>query len=234
MFHILRRYVNLHIDDAEMKNTFENHLITEETPTSSDFILMKPYYFNDEFLYSPEITNLPKLLTPLRQQRFSLPSPLINYLLTATTNPRIQQKLLKTCKYFVKNIKTRICWHLRIDEFLKVSEYHQESLRIMETDLENFDFTNLHIINCLVFNCSNSEGLRALIPKIYKCDVRFIQIKYQRLSWREFTILLSNPAKVEKINFFENNIYKEDESLVEPDVIISMFPRATYIEYVMV
>uniref|UniRef100_A0AC35FIG8 Uncharacterized protein n=1 Tax=Panagrolaimus sp. PS1159 TaxID=55785 RepID=A0AC35FIG8_9BILA len=114
---------------------------------------------------------------------------------------------------------------------MRASKYLYQSLEIQGTVEKNLKpLLKLYIINRLEIEYSNNFLLHKIIPKLHKCDARFIKIFQQVITFKEFEFLV-DPLRIEKL-YFDNggitNIFDENVADLKP--ILDRLPNAYNIE----
>uniref|UniRef100_A0A914QQC6 Uncharacterized protein n=1 Tax=Panagrolaimus davidi TaxID=227884 RepID=A0A914QQC6_9BILA len=139
-------------------------------------------------------------------QDFSLPNPLINYIiLNPTKYSNSYQKLLESCKYFygkkaflmvqqmihVNSTKWffKHPWASKIKAYAN-PKFGEDGFDVLKLNEKLWILKNLHI------ESNDSPNAASLLtPKIYRCDVKILELRTQKLSLNEFKIFCQNVEK---------------------------------------
>uniref|UniRef100_A0AC35GLI5 Uncharacterized protein n=1 Tax=Panagrolaimus sp. PS1159 TaxID=55785 RepID=A0AC35GLI5_9BILA len=119
-----------------------------------------------------------------------------------------------------------ICHRLEINEFNSIVSFEQ-SLFISVKDIQIGNAEKLFLTNSLVIISKNRNLLTEFIPKIYKCNVRFLKICLQNLSIKDFDFLVEN---VEKFVSFDSTIRRKNEILSITEIIDRM-PKLSHMTF---
>uniref|UniRef100_A0A914Q6Z1 Uncharacterized protein n=1 Tax=Panagrolaimus davidi TaxID=227884 RepID=A0A914Q6Z1_9BILA len=165
-----------------------------------------------------------KFMATYRHQNFSMPDSLIFYIAKNPKTWKLYQKMVKTCKYFfVKNPILVIDKHLYNDDskwFIAQTPYdiNQTTSKLWIAD----DFS----VDSDITEAKDQNILTSIIPKIYRCDVRFLSLLNQVISYRDLPLLISS---AEMIHFDEVVVKHEHGSNVDVQKIVEIASKATLI-----
>ena len=164
-------------------------------------------------IVSPEYS----IVSPRRQQ-FSLPLPLILYLLE-TESPHLLLKLHKSCKYFFAKQNVVVC-----DEKMKCYRKENEIIFYCRNWLQKSRFW-LTALDCTWGKCYS-----LLRPHIYRLTLDSLRLSSETLSLADINFLLSN-YKMSELHL--SNVYIRDDlgNPVLPDYILEMVPYLTEFSY---
>uniref|UniRef100_A0A914QSF7 Uncharacterized protein n=1 Tax=Panagrolaimus davidi TaxID=227884 RepID=A0A914QSF7_9BILA len=109
------------------------------------------------------------------------------------------QRLQKTCKYFFHLIPTPVCYKLEITNETKKPIMKKHSVIFNEENLHNsFSFENIHLSTVLsVKRLNDNLTLSKCLPKLFKCDAKYISISSQDLTEIEFKFLIKSKRVIE-------------------------------------
>ena len=225
MLNVLTRYTKLFLNDKKMKLKLKREIHNSKTISNFDSLPTLEFYLIED---EPSCA---KIFTPIQidyrriHQNFKLSYGITQYIIK-NASPEVLQKLKTSTKYFF--YLPPICYKFIVQEEISVPEFNLQSLRLVS---KNFDANNipnnLHISNNFTFHCSDPTKLHSMIPKLHRCDARFIYLHNQNLTYDELKFLL-NPKRVEKLTYVKNLVIKNDGNEISIEDIFDMVPNATY------
>uniref|UniRef100_A0A914QPN6 Uncharacterized protein n=1 Tax=Panagrolaimus davidi TaxID=227884 RepID=A0A914QPN6_9BILA len=158
---------------------------------------------------------------PFRQQNLPFRDSFINYITKSPSNAKAWQKLIQSCKYFFAKNEIfaieKLC--LTSDSKLKLS---------MNGFEKSFDFAKFPCklwitdIFHVPFVAIRNKISSTIIPKIYRCDVKVLELLHQIISFDKFLFLSSN---VEDIFLYETIVENENGSMVPLEKIVQILPK---------
>uniref|UniRef100_A0AC34GV62 Uncharacterized protein n=1 Tax=Panagrolaimus sp. ES5 TaxID=591445 RepID=A0AC34GV62_9BILA len=155
-------------------------------------------------------------------QHFSLPYPIIKYMIENPQSGEVWKKLIMTCKHF----------------YSKKSIFPVGSLEIVcnikgKADGEYFDsslpFPKLWVYQSLQSEDSAADEVAPLIPKVSKFDLRILKIQNQRLTWNDYQKLTSS-GTLEELCLEDIVIGDADGTIVAYDKLLQSLPHLEVIE----
>uniref|UniRef100_A0AC35GSJ3 Uncharacterized protein n=1 Tax=Panagrolaimus sp. PS1159 TaxID=55785 RepID=A0AC35GSJ3_9BILA len=235
LFNLYSKYCRFFLDDYEMKAEYE----TEVKKYGKRFSVAwtEPFEFESleswDDVYdrekkanpnSPYISPYPTPMEPtgnfyenIIQQEFSLPKPLIRYILDYT-NDIFLRKLHQTCKYIFLQKPTPICYS--IDGPTETTSFINEALLlndIKQPPLKNYLLTNsLFARNFGNINNNPFFLSSIIIPSLSQCIAKYIKIGYQKLTFNELKFFIGS-GNVELLEMFDSKI--TDENVPLEDVL---------------
>ena len=171
------------------------------------------------------------------QQKFSLPEALAFYIAQNPLSPKLYNKLIKLCKYFWLNnpIITLNCldcypqyelgdWHAG-----GVNGFRNKSQMKMENVNEK-----LWICEALFVNGGQSESLASsIIPKIYRCDLTYMDLSSQMITFADFKLLVSSGSLFD-LTLGQTIVKNADGSIVPIEKLIELLPNLRSFSYLNV
>uniref|UniRef100_A0AC34GY16 Uncharacterized protein n=1 Tax=Panagrolaimus sp. ES5 TaxID=591445 RepID=A0AC34GY16_9BILA len=244
LLHTYSKYCRFWLDDNEMKDEYQK---AAKMYGPLNVSWKNPFDFENynifatkEFLLEQNRSNICKRLCKDKRQpssdscfsfsnavtqRFPFRSSLMAYIWKAS-NGAIRQKLFISCKYFFSKHPTPICYKLALgynDRY--VEYYHQQSVIVKCNYLLKFRVENFHVTTSLCIRDSYLINLlSSFIPKIYQCDVKFIEIWNQNLSDQELKFLMGS-ENVEELIFNGVRVLLFDETPVPLEDILILTPK---------
>uniref|UniRef100_A0A914QBH1 Uncharacterized protein n=1 Tax=Panagrolaimus davidi TaxID=227884 RepID=A0A914QBH1_9BILA len=224
---------------------FENVAERVQTPTAEEYfdIINKRKLEKDE---KPPKFVCPKVdLNKFFSQDWSLPKPIIRYIASQIHSPT-SEKLLQSCKYFLKHNSVFYCYKATFvhERWFGNYEIKENSFLISISSLNSppFNKKNIYISNVLIFHddCTSFSNVvqnpcstklsEAIKNKIFQCDAKFIDIKNQNLSEKEFKFLVGHGnvkyLVLDDIHIFVNGENDDEMALEE---IFEMTPKLEYV-----
>ena len=248
MLQVYSKYCRFFLDDVEMVDEYEaqvqrygpvevpwKNLFHFESATIS--LLEEdeePENETNEWLLPVnfELTSgFSKTLIPKRQ-RWSLPLPIMQYLLD---NPRpfIFGKLQQTCKYFFNKNSTLFCRRYLFDgdENPKPPKFVGHSVQVSSLDSIPEATKRLYITTSLKVRDEDSDTTLShlLNNYFYRCDARFIDIGHQLLTETEYQLLVGH-GKVEKLVLHHTDIVKNDGVFMILEEVLEALPNVKSIK----
>uniref|UniRef100_A0A914Q520 Uncharacterized protein n=1 Tax=Panagrolaimus davidi TaxID=227884 RepID=A0A914Q520_9BILA len=235
MLNIYRRYTRLFLSDIEMKEKYNKEMKKIDKITGFNDLPELEYYLfekNCERNKRTKCNNHIILDGIVYQQNFDLPETLMFYI-NFQSSPKIKQKLFKSCKFLFLQNPHPICHQLIIKSRTKNSRFSYQSLKIKDLEKDLNLLSNLHITDNLYITESfeNAKILHLILPKLYKCEPRFVDIRQQIITTEEFKFLI-NPTKIEKFKFWNGAIINFDGSTVSFKDILRQTLNASEIRLV--
>uniref|UniRef100_A0A914Y3Q0 Uncharacterized protein n=1 Tax=Panagrolaimus superbus TaxID=310955 RepID=A0A914Y3Q0_9BILA len=151
-----------------------------------------------------------------RPQHFSLPYPIMKYILKNAT-PKAWKKLIQTCKYFFPKNPVFPVYDLQADDNGK---WHGDDGRINT----NNPVAKLWLYNILfAFHSGLSPTtISSLIPKLSNCSLKAVLFTGQNLTWNEFQFLTSS-GSIEWFDFCDCTLKYSDGKFVTFDKVLENF-----------
>uniref|UniRef100_A0A914PIW9 Uncharacterized protein n=1 Tax=Panagrolaimus davidi TaxID=227884 RepID=A0A914PIW9_9BILA len=156
---------------------------------------------------------------PFRRQSWPFRDTLINYITKTPSNSKAWQKLIQSCKYFFAKNPVLVIENLWWDE--------EDWCASLNNDAGPVDFTKISlkfwITNKFSATCAPpGNGISLIIPKIYKCGVKYLSLVKDVISYKDFSFLFSN---LENIVLRDNIVKNSDGSIVPFEKIFAVLPK---------
>uniref|UniRef100_A0A914Y295 F-box domain-containing protein n=1 Tax=Panagrolaimus superbus TaxID=310955 RepID=A0A914Y295_9BILA len=153
-----------------------------------------------------------------------LPNTLMYYIFSKC-DPLMRHKFHSICKSFFYQFPYQICHQLECDEQRKERSFQEMSLVTNPKDFETLNLSNLYISNSLFVKARGRNFIsKCLIPTIYRCNAKYIEIAQQILTWRELLRIIGH-GNVEVLHLknvrlnSDTPIYLEDLMAQLPNII---------------
>uniref|UniRef100_A0AC34FVR7 Uncharacterized protein n=1 Tax=Panagrolaimus sp. ES5 TaxID=591445 RepID=A0AC34FVR7_9BILA len=153
-----------------------------------------------------------------------LPKTILHYIFSKC-DPLMRQKFYSICKSFFFQFPFPICHQLECDEKQEERRFKEMSLITNPEDFEDINLTNLYLTNGLFVKARNRNFIsHYLIPSLYRCTAKFIEITHQLLTWQELLRLIGH-GNVESLHLknvrlhSDTPIYLEDLMTALPNII---------------
>uniref|UniRef100_A0A914QJ35 Uncharacterized protein n=1 Tax=Panagrolaimus davidi TaxID=227884 RepID=A0A914QJ35_9BILA len=228
---------------VKWKNAFDFENVAEriQTPTGQEYCdrLFTKKAKSKEDEKPPKFVCLKVDLNKIFSQDWSLPKPIIRYI-ASPTHPPTSEKLLQSCKYFLKYNSVLYCYKTSFvhERWFGNYEIKENSFLISISSLNSppFNKKNIYISNVLIFHdasfsntpCS-SKLSETIKNNIFQCDAKFIDISNQNLSVKEFQFLVGHGnvkyLVLDNIHIFENS---ENDDKMALEEIFKMTPKLEY------
>ena len=166
-------------------------------------------------------------LKNIQTQNFTIPISLVDYILESSSMALLQ-KLFKLCKYFFARHPTPICHQIRISNRFGTSNFSLESIQIKDPATVNLNLLQkYYLTNRIAVYTMNHQLMHSLIiPKLYKCNARFINLTNQYLTTQDFNFLVDS-LLVESFLLDNGAICETGTQTPETlDFILSKLPNA--------
>uniref|UniRef100_A0A914PSB8 Uncharacterized protein n=1 Tax=Panagrolaimus davidi TaxID=227884 RepID=A0A914PSB8_9BILA len=235
LIHTYSKYCRFFLDDHDMLEKYKNDMI-EYGPINL------PWHNCYEFEVqngveeaAEEISVEPEAVLPFDSsicsrfydtyffQSFSLPGPIILYMLK-NANDRVLRQLFSSCKYFFVKNPTPICYRL---ETGSETRFNNEMLTLVDSANPNFYLKSTYITGCIRIFVSNTSFLSSLIPRLYSCKAKYIKIRYQQLSFDELKFLIQHGGV---IDLFANDCEIKDANgdYIDLEKIMAFLPNIQF------
>lgn len=162
-------------------------------------------------------------------QKFSFSDPIISYIFD-TVDGKGMKKLQKCCKYILFKKRVIILDSLESSEFHVSQEIHGYNLSFPPNpeSLNFFETCNIWLLQHLfLYGIPNPSKI---ISKIQRSDVSSLELE-GTISMKEMQLLL----KSGNVTYFSlaNPIYHCDGSVVRPEELLALMPKALAFKYVL-
>ena len=177
-----------------------------------------------------EISN--ELTLSVIKQHFSLPAAFVYYMAKNPPSPEVFHKLIRCCKYFwLKNpVITLNQFGLSVYDKNWITDKINGVEKLQLLKIENVK-DKLWIHRDLVIHCKYDDFLASsLIPKIYRCDLVYLRLEYQTLSFDEFKKFTSS-GSLKKLELRETTVKNDDGSIVPIEKLIELLPNLLSFDY---
>uniref|UniRef100_A0A914P9S7 Uncharacterized protein n=1 Tax=Panagrolaimus davidi TaxID=227884 RepID=A0A914P9S7_9BILA len=123
-------------------------------------------------------------------QSFSLPGPVILYMLK-NANDLVLRKLFSSCKYFFVKKPIPICYRLQTG---LETRFNNEMLTIENSANPNLFLKNAYVTGSIDLHLleANTSFISSLISRLYFCKAKYIKIRYQQLSFDELKFFIQH------------------------------------------
>uniref|UniRef100_A0A914PDB1 Uncharacterized protein n=1 Tax=Panagrolaimus davidi TaxID=227884 RepID=A0A914PDB1_9BILA len=161
-----------------------------------------------------------------RRQNFAFQGSIMHYIAKNPKSSKLYQKLVQSCKYFFLKNPILIFYKLR---------YINGGWDVMaeaEHGWKCIDIKNI-LIKCWITKglygfTGNNRIVSSLIPKLYKCDAKRLDLLNQIITFDELLFLASN---AEEIDFDEVVVKYENGSVVPLEKVVEVLPKIKTIKY---
>uniref|UniRef100_A0A914QW75 Uncharacterized protein n=1 Tax=Panagrolaimus davidi TaxID=227884 RepID=A0A914QW75_9BILA len=161
-----------------------------------------------------------------RRQNFVFRDSFMQYIAKNPKSVKLYQKLVKSCKYFFLKNPILILYKLRDTNF------GWEAMAEAEDCWKRLDINNITskfwIIEGFYGYTGSNHIVSSLIPKLYKCDAKWLDLVNQIITFDELLFLASN---AEHFDFYGVVVKYEDGSLVPLEKVVEALPKIKTIEY---
>uniref|UniRef100_A0A914QBZ2 DUF38 domain-containing protein n=1 Tax=Panagrolaimus davidi TaxID=227884 RepID=A0A914QBZ2_9BILA len=156
-------------------------------------------------------------------QSFHFRESLIHCILK-NANHRLLRKLFFSCKYFFFKQPTPICYRLKMD-----SEecFEDESIVVKPSSNLKIFFNDTYITGSIEINKSKepvNKFISNLIPCLYRCEAKYINLVYQNLSFEELKFLIQHGGVIE-LNLSTSKIIDENDDYIFLEEITAFLPN---------
>ena len=178
---------------------------------------------------------MPKISTKwklsIARQRFSLPEALVFYMAKNPPSPKLYNKLIRCCKYFwLKYPVITLNCLCRYDDYKYWITYKNYGFQ----EPQKFKIENLNkklwIYQSLIIQYDHEFLASSLIPKIYRCDLSYLSLSYQILSFDEFKKFVSS-GSLKWLDFMKTVVKNNDGTIVPIEKLIELLPNLRSFTY---
>uniref|UniRef100_A0AC34FLU3 Uncharacterized protein n=1 Tax=Panagrolaimus sp. ES5 TaxID=591445 RepID=A0AC34FLU3_9BILA len=161
-------------------------------------------------------------------QNFPFQSRLIDYI-GETAKAQVLQKLNFSCKYFYNKYRIPVCNYLFIltsGPAWATFDIEEEALIFHSNTMKEVHFNNLYIMTR--FHYHHNIPLCSLIPKLYKCDAKYIDISDEQLTMDEFKFFIGH-GNVNDLRFCRLKITDGNGEQLFVEDILAFTPKLQYL-----
>uniref|UniRef100_A0A914QZT1 Uncharacterized protein n=1 Tax=Panagrolaimus davidi TaxID=227884 RepID=A0A914QZT1_9BILA len=191
--------------------------------------------------------------TYLKFQQFALPKPMIQYILEHASH-RVLRKLFASCKYFFAKRQIPICYSLvkknGFDQIPKcyslvkkngfaLTKFDDENLALDYLADPNLFLKNTYLTGnlfadlCASWHRSalpNRRFVSNLIPRLYRCEAKYIHLTNQDLSFKELLFLIEHGGVVEFRSSYGCKIVDENGKHIHLEKYMEYLPKVEEME----
>uniref|UniRef100_A0A914Q3X4 Uncharacterized protein n=1 Tax=Panagrolaimus davidi TaxID=227884 RepID=A0A914Q3X4_9BILA len=243
------KYCRFFVDDISMKEEYEKAAkkygkVTVPWKNAYDFEIFDESLLHVKYEHIPENENTVKKHTPLKtvfnnkiavSQKFPFHATLIDYIIK-NANAEFLQKLNFSCKYFYSKYHIPVCNYLFISSAGPAwapYEIEEEALIFLSNTLTEVNFNNIYILSNFYYD--HEIPLRNLIPKLYKCDAKYININSQKLTINELKFFIGHGnvvdlqfCRLKVIDGSGEHLFLEDILAFTPKNLINVTSFSAY------
>uniref|UniRef100_A0A914PDJ9 F-box domain-containing protein n=1 Tax=Panagrolaimus davidi TaxID=227884 RepID=A0A914PDJ9_9BILA len=199
----------------------------------------------DETVENAQVPELDKKLCcafydTYRTPNFAFRYPIIHYILK-NANHRTLRKLFSTCKYFFAKQPTPICY--RLENYHYREMYVKENLYLEYSSNQNLLIKNTFITGCIDVKkrkvkkrkeCQKKlvhdfTFMSKLIPRLFRCEAKYIYIADQELSFNELEFLIDH-GEVVDLDIEYSDIRNENNGFVELEKIMALLTNIKWLK----
>ena len=166
------------------------------------------------------------------RQPFSFPEALVFYMAKNPPSPEVYQKLIRCCKFFwLKNPIITFNYLERYYDDNWITRKINGFRKCQKLEIENLN-ENFWIHGRLSV-CDDRNQLMAssIIPKIYRCDLFYLCLSYQTLSFDEFKVFTSSRS-LEAVTLNGTTVENDDGTLVPMEKLIELLSNLHIFSYI--
>uniref|UniRef100_A0A914PWP7 Uncharacterized protein n=1 Tax=Panagrolaimus davidi TaxID=227884 RepID=A0A914PWP7_9BILA len=163
-------------------------------------------------------------------QEFSLPKPLIRYILDCT-NDILLRKLHQTCKYIFLQKPTPICYSIEVPT--ETTSFINEALLL--NNIEHPPINN-YLLTTSLFARNFGNILynpfflsSTIIPSLSQCIAKYIKIGYQKLTFNELKFFIGS-GNVELLEIFGSKITDGNNGNLPLEDIFKSVPKIRHFQ----
>uniref|UniRef100_A0A914PWQ9 Uncharacterized protein n=1 Tax=Panagrolaimus davidi TaxID=227884 RepID=A0A914PWQ9_9BILA len=157
-------------------------------------------------------------------QGFSLPKPLIRFILDCT-NEILLRKLHQTCKYIFLQKPTPICYSIESENTV-TTHFNKELLTFSYHTLP-YEFNNCLLTTSLLMNNLGQDWSylsSTIIPSLSQCIAKYVEIRHQSLTFNELKFFIGC-GNVELLKLYCTPIKDEKNEMVPAEDIFQLVPK---------
>uniref|UniRef100_A0AC34GNL8 BTB domain-containing protein n=1 Tax=Panagrolaimus sp. ES5 TaxID=591445 RepID=A0AC34GNL8_9BILA len=216
-------YESLEIDELRSLLEFADKFDIIDLKSKLRYKLAKPVHGKIAWPKGPE-----------KKQEFSLPDSIMHYMAKNPPTSTCYNKLIQSCKYFFEQNPILVVTRMDSIGFICANEERHGSGAnecCFEFDINKVSskFWLTHDIFYQELS-DDSNFVSVLNSKIYKNEIKWLTIEYQKLNFEEFKLLASSP-ELFGYRFFYCNIVHKDGSIVMLEELLGALPNVKDFEY---
>uniref|UniRef100_A0A914QKY4 Uncharacterized protein n=1 Tax=Panagrolaimus davidi TaxID=227884 RepID=A0A914QKY4_9BILA len=151
------------------------------------------------------------------RQNFSMPDSVIFYVAKNPKTSALYLKMIKTCKYFF--VKNSII-------VIDCLDTHRGKWRINKKPLDltkyNCKYWITDKIHAPAFEFVNRNIFSSIISKLYRCDVKCLELFFQVVSFNDLSLLIPSAEKI----YLRNVSVKKCDSIIPLEDIVAIAVKA--------
>uniref|UniRef100_A0A914QBT1 Uncharacterized protein n=1 Tax=Panagrolaimus davidi TaxID=227884 RepID=A0A914QBT1_9BILA len=155
------------------------------------------------------------------QQNFSMPDSIIFYVAKNPNTAALYLKMVKSCKYFFVKNPIIIIKNLHADG----GEWRSDNLPLNLTKY-NCKYWITDEIKASASELINRNIFSSIIPKLYQCDVKYISVSDQIISFNDLSLIISSAEWIDFINVI---VKHADSSDIPLEDIIAIAVNAKFV-----
>ena len=168
------------------------------------------------------------------KQQLLLPEALVFYMAMNPSSPEAYHKLIRCCKYFwLKNpvITLSSLHHFHDSIFWKTLVINGILLQENQNlKIENLNEKLWYYWSLTIFDERNQLAASSFIPRIYRCDLRYLSLGYQTVSIGEF-VKFTSSGTLESLDLYRTTVKNGDGTIVPIEKLIELLPNLQAIYY---
>uniref|UniRef100_A0AC34GY76 Uncharacterized protein n=1 Tax=Panagrolaimus sp. ES5 TaxID=591445 RepID=A0AC34GY76_9BILA len=214
-------------DENKLRNYYDEIYKDYGVPSAENNVELETF----ETSKPPELKYQCKISDNFINQEFPFHNSVMSYILK-NGNSTVLKLLQQTCKYYFVKIPICFCHKLIIND--DETHFEEDSLFLNEK-IENTDFFKqlyitaaLEITSC--YTMPDTYISTSIIPKLYKCDVKYIEIQHQTLSFDAFKFLIGH-GNVITLDFQNVQITNSDDEIVALEEVTQFLPNVEDLSY---
>uniref|UniRef100_A0A914PJG2 Uncharacterized protein n=1 Tax=Panagrolaimus davidi TaxID=227884 RepID=A0A914PJG2_9BILA len=202
------KYCRFFLDDHEMLEKYTNDM-SEYGPINLPWLNLYEFEVQNGVEEAEEISDEPEAVLPFDSsvcsrfydtyflQYFSLPRPIILYMLE-NANDRVLRQLFYSCKYFFVKEPIPIC-HRLVIETESETGFNNEMLTLVDSANPNFYLKNTYITGSIDVDIrvSNTSFISSLIPRLSCCEAKYVHLCNQNLSFDELKFFIQHGGVID-------------------------------------
>uniref|UniRef100_A0AC34FQW3 DUF38 domain-containing protein n=1 Tax=Panagrolaimus sp. ES5 TaxID=591445 RepID=A0AC34FQW3_9BILA len=166
-----------------------------------------------------------------KHQNFPFKTPVIHYIIQ-NANARVLQNLFKSCKWFFVKYPIPICYSLVTKQRPMGKpeiNFYQQSVEVVKSALNKTGLENIYLSTTLqIITPRDRMLLSDFIPKMFRCDAKYISIANQDLTFKELKFLIGHGNVVDLYLLEVKTIDEQNKEIAVEDVL-KLVPKVQFI-----
>uniref|UniRef100_A0AC35GSU2 DUF38 domain-containing protein n=1 Tax=Panagrolaimus sp. PS1159 TaxID=55785 RepID=A0AC35GSU2_9BILA len=168
-------------------------------------------------------------IAPNRRYDFDFPDSVIFYIAKNPTSAKLYKKLIETCKYFFWKNPILVTYYLTYkNNEMKASFSEYERHVCLKNVPYKFWVSGYCCIVDGVDSSFKKDLVSSFLPRIYRCKLRSLTLRNQKLTTDEFSFLA---AKTRRVIFIDLTVVNRDGKEIAFEKLVELIPEVYSLDH---